>query len=209
MSLPVEVPGLDSILPVVDEGRLIVVESGTDSAKSFFIRRIARTALRLGWPVNFVISRDRTELRSLLAAESGDAGLPEISLRIEELDKLDALDGHGFEGGLLAIDSFSFLTLDMNQSQLAVLLRSMRSLCRDRRTTIILATDRGMFDPRSDAVTLHLADGVIQFHAKEGPEGMVRYLRVPKWIDGKFIDRNIYYDFDGRRIAIDLRARVL
>jgi hypothetical protein len=66
-----------------------------------------------------------------------------------------------------------------------------------------------MFEPRAEAIAVHLADGFIQFHAREAPEGMQRFLRIPKWLDGKFVDRNIYYEFDGKRIAIDLRSRVL
>jgi hypothetical protein len=58
-------------------------------------------------------------------------------------------------------------------------------------------------------VVTHLSDGYLQFHAREGPEGVLRFLRIPKWMDGKFVDRNIYYEFDGKRIAIDLRRRVL
>jgi KaiC/GvpD/RAD55 family RecA-like ATPase len=82
-------------------------------------------------------------------------------------------------------------------------------LCRHQGTTAVLATDRGMFEPRAEAVVNHLADGLIQFHTREAPEGVQRFLRIPKWMDGKFVDRNIYYEFDGKRIAIDLRSRVL
>jgi KaiC/GvpD/RAD55 family RecA-like ATPase len=209
MSIPVEVAGLDTIIPTLGEGRLLVVESGADPAKSFFIRRLARTALREGWPVTFLISRDRRELVELLASEGGEHEIAGDRLKIQELDHLSELNGQGEGGGLLAIDSFSFLTLDLPPHKLAPLLRSIRSLCRERQTTVLLATDRGMSETRSEAVAMHLADGVIQFHSREGPEGLARYLRIPKWTDGKFIDRNIYYDFDGRRIAIDLRRRVL
>ncbi|HZY92208.1 MAG TPA: hypothetical protein VFG07_05500, partial [Thermoplasmata archaeon] len=103
----------------------------------------------------------------------------------------------------------SFLTLDLGPSRLAELLRSLRAVGREKLTTVVLTTDRGMSDGRSEAIATHLADGMFQFHAKEGPEGLLRYLRIPKWADGRFVDRNIYYDFDGKRIAIDLRRRVL
>jgi len=211
MTIPVEVPGLDTIIPTLQEGSLFVVESGADPAKSFFIRRIARTALRLGRPVSFLISRDQRELRELMVSEgtSEEAGGGSSRLTVEELDHLEKLNGYAAPGGLLAVDSFSFLTLDLPPSKLAPLLRSLRSLALDNKTTVLLGTDRGMFEPRSEAVAMHLADGVMQFHSREGPEGLARYLRVPKWSNGKFVDRNIYYDFDGHRIAIDLRRRVL
>jgi KaiC/GvpD/RAD55 family RecA-like ATPase len=209
VGLPVEVPGLDQIIPDLGEGRLVVVESGPDPAKGFFVRRLGRTALRLGWPVTFVISRDRKELDALFTAEG--TVLPEFTeqLNIVEQDSIRTMDGYGQQGGLLAVDSFSFLTLELPGDRLAPLLRGLRELGRERRTTVVLATDRGMFTPSAEAVTAHLADGVIQFHAKESTEGIVRFIRIPKWTDGRFVDRNIYYEFDGQRIAIDLRRRVL
>jgi KaiC/GvpD/RAD55 family RecA-like ATPase len=209
VGLPVEVPGLDTIIPDVGEGRLVVVESGPDPAKGFFVRQLGRTALRLGWPVSFVISRDRRELEDMFTAEG--TSLPDYAeqFHVVEQNAIHAVDGFGQSGGLLAVDSFSFLTLELPGDRLAPLLRSLRELGREQKTTIVLATDRGMFTPSSEAVTSHLADGVIQFHAKEATEGIVRFIRIPKWTNGRFVDRNIYYDFDGKRIAIDLRRRVL
>jgi KaiC/GvpD/RAD55 family RecA-like ATPase len=209
MSIPVEVPGLDTIIPEIGEGKLVVVESGADAAKSFFVRRLSLTAGRVGWPVTFVTSRDRDELQSQLAAERDGMALPEHWIRIQERDAIEELGEFGESGGLLAIDSFSFLTLDLTADRLARSLRDLRTICRHRGTTAVLATDRGMFEPRAEAVAAHLADGVLQFHTREAPEGVQRFLRIPKWADGKFVDRNIYYEFDGRRIAIDLRRRVL
>ena len=42
MGIPVEVPGLDSVIPEIPDGRMVVVESGPDPAKSFFIPGMAR-----------------------------------------------------------------------------------------------------------------------------------------------------------------------
>jgi KaiC/GvpD/RAD55 family RecA-like ATPase len=209
MSLPVEVPGLDTIIPQVDPSRVVVVESGADSAKSFFVRRLALTAARIGWKVTFVISRDQEELRAQLTAEGGTLPVPDGWLEIRERDSVNALDEFADAGGLLAVDSFSFLTLGLPGPEIASMMRGLRSVCRRRGTIALLATDRGMFQPQSEAVVTHLADGQLQFHAREAAEGVVRFLRIPKWSDGKFVDRNIYYEFDGRRLAIDLRRRVL
>jgi KaiC/GvpD/RAD55 family RecA-like ATPase len=209
MGIPVEVPGLDTIIPELGNARLVVVESGADGAKSFFVRRLALTALRREQPVTFVISRDRGELQQLLTTEGKLDTWAEPKIEIFERDSLDTVGEYGTNGGLLAFDSFSFLTLDLPGPSFAALIRRFRELCHEKGTTIVLATDRGMFEAQSEAVAMHLADGVIQFHSKEGPEGIVRYLRIPKWMDGKFVDRNIYYEFDGKRLAIDLRRRVL
>jgi len=209
MSIPVEVPGLDTIIPEIGEGKVVVVESGADAAKSFFVRRLSLTAGSAGWPVTFVTSRDADELRSQLALERGERRLPERWIQIHEKDAVDDYETFGQGGGLLAIDSFSFLSLDLGAERMAKALRGLRSICRQRGTTAVLGTDTGMFTPRAEAVTAHLADGLLRFHTREGAEGAVRYLRVPKWMDGKFVDRNVYYQFDGKRIAIDLRSRTL
>ena len=209
MSFPIEVPGLDTIIPELEEGRLVVVESGADSAKSFFVRRLSLTAGRNGWPVTFVTSRDEAEVRALLAAEGGSHRPAEGWIHIHERDAIEEFDEFESSGGLLTVDSYSYMTLNLTPARMAASLRRLRSACRARKMTAILATDRGMFDPRSEAVATHLADGFLQFHAREGPEGVLRFLRIPKWMDGKFVDRNIYYEFDGKRISIDLRSRVL
>ncbi len=209
MSLPVEVPGLDTIIPRISEGTIVIVESGADSAKSFFIRRLALTAARLGQPVTFVTSRDQEEVRSLLSREAGPDFQVDGWLHLHERDAVQRLDEFGRAGGILAVDSFSFLTLELTGTELAGLLRSLRGICRTDQTLVILATDRGMLPSQSEAIVHHLADGLLQFHAKESGEGIVRFIRIPKWSDGTFVDRNVYYEFDGRRLAIDLRSRVL
>jgi KaiC/GvpD/RAD55 family RecA-like ATPase len=208
MSIPIEVPGLDTIIPELGEGQLILVESGSDLAKSFFVRRVALTALRNNWPVTFVISRDRNELQTLLGNEGGPMDY-DGRLAIFERDAIDGFEEFVQPGGLLAVDSFSFLTQNLPAPQLSQMLRNLRLICQGQKLSVLLATDRGMFDPRAEAVAAHMSDGFLQFDAREGTDGLIRYLRIPKWTGGKFVDRNIYYEFDGKRLAIDLRSRVL
>ena len=64
MGIPVEIPGLDNLIPELGEGQVILIESGADSAKSFFVRRVGLTSLRLERPVTFLISRDKTSSTS-------------------------------------------------------------------------------------------------------------------------------------------------
>ncbi|HYB77928.1 MAG TPA: hypothetical protein VEE83_04515 [Thermoplasmata archaeon] len=209
MSIPVEVPGLDTIIPRIDPAKVIVVESGADSAKSFFVRRLALTAARLGQSVTFVTSRDQEEIRAQLSAEAGPDLKLDGWLHLHERDAVRRLDEFGGGGGLLAVDSFSFLSLELPGPEIASMMRDLRAVCRREGTLVLLATDRGMLPQQSEAVVHHLADGLLQFHAREAADGIVRFLRIPKWFDGSFVDRNIYYEFDGRRLAIDLRSRVL
>ena len=209
MGIAIDVPGLDTIIPEIGNGRVVVVEGGADLTNSFFVRKLALTAVRTGRPLTFVTSRDQSDLRELFAGAADLPSGPPSAVRVVEKDSIDGLEEFAPEDGLLVVDSFSFLTLELPAHRLAGLLRRLHAACRERFSIAVLATDRGMFDPRAEAVTIHLSDGFLQFHAREGPEGVVRFLRIPKWTDGKFVDRNIYYDFDGKRIAVDLRSRVI
>ena len=209
MSIPIEVPGLDTIIPEVGEGKIVVVESGADAAKSYFVRRLSLSAGKAGAPVTFITSRDRDELQAHFAVERGDSPLPDRWVDIYEKNAMQEFGESAESGGLLAVDSFSFLTIDLAPDALARTLRELRAVSRRRGTSVVLATDRGMFEERSEAVVGHLADGLLQFHTREAPEGVQRFIRIPKWMDGKFVDRNIYYELDGKRLAIDLRQRVL
>jgi KaiC/GvpD/RAD55 family RecA-like ATPase len=209
MPLAIEVPGLDTLVPNVPEGSVVVAESTSDPAKNFFIQRLCRTAHERNLPVTFVTSRDREELIALFDKGEVYSEDEESSMRVFARDQVDSLDGFADRGGVLAFDSFSFLTFELPPLRIAQIVRELRAMCHHQGAIVLLGTDRGMFEARAEAVTTHLADGVFQFHVREGPEGVVRYLRVPKWMDGRFIDRNIYYEFDGKRMAIDLRKRVI
>jgi hypothetical protein len=209
MDIPIEVPGLDSLIPRVGTGAVLAAESGPDPAKSYFLRKLCLTALRGGGEVTFFTSRGRDEIEGLFKFEGSTTPDYSETLHIAERDALLNMDEVGEPKGVLAIDSFTLLTLDLRSAQVAALMRSLRGLCRHHGTTVLLATDRGIQESSAEAVTNYLSDCVVQFFAKEGPEGVLRYLRIPKWTEGKFVDRNIYYDFDGKRMSIDLRRRVI
>jgi len=209
MGIPVEVPGLNTIVKEIADGAIVIVESGTDGAKSFLVRALSRTALRQGASVTYLTSRDGAYVTGAIANGGGSTPTPSERLKVVELDSLPEWRSDGFEKGLLAIDSFSFLTLDMTPTALAATMRALRARAHAVGLSVVLATDRGMFEPRAEAIVVHLSDGLMQFHTRDGPEGLVRYLRVPKWTAGTLTDRNIYYEFDGNHMAIDLRRRVL
>ncbi len=208
--IPVEVPGLSLLIPRIPAGSIIVAESGPDPAKSHFVRTLGLAAYRTGRPVVFLTSRDQAELRSLLLREGGLAPGDYVEgIEVVERDSIQGANELPRPSGLLAVDSFSLLTLDLSPARLVALLRDVRGWLRARRAIVVLATDRGIAEPRSEAITAHLSDGVIQFHSKETAEGVARYLRIPKWMNSGVVDQNIHYDFDGKRIAVDMRRRVL
>lgn len=209
MGIPIEIPGLDVIIPEVEDGRTVLVESGADLTNNFLLRHLSSSALRVGRPVTFVTSRDADELRQGLVTDGGPGRRVSGEARVVEKDAVRELASCVPEDGLLAVDSFSFLTIELEPLHLASLLRELHAACKSRSSAAVLATDRGMFGPRSEAIAVHIADGYLQFHTREGTDGLVRFLRIPKWTNGKFFDRNIYYEFDGQRLAVDLRTRVV
>jgi KaiC/GvpD/RAD55 family RecA-like ATPase len=214
MVIPIDIVGLDNLIPSIGDGKVVVVESGLDPAKSYFIRRIALSAARTGGSFVFLTSRGQQEVLDLLKAErpvsATVAADPDSLMDVIELGSIEEAGDLGDSSApLFVVDSFSMLTLSHSPGSLAELMQEFRSRCQKNGTIFVLGTDRGMQDSRSEAIIAHLSDGVIEFHTKEIPDGLTRYLRVPKWTDGKFIDRNVYYDFNGKRMAIDVRRRVL
>ncbi len=51
--------------------------------------------------------------------------------------------------------------------------------------------------------------GPIDFHVKETGEGIVRFIRISRWMDGCTYDSNIFYTFEDMRLNVDLRNRVV
>ena len=92
------VRSLITIIPEIAEGRVIVVESGADSAKSFFVRRLGLTAMNRKSKVTFVISRDRGELSSQLEKEGKMPDWMESSVVIHVEDEVDSFDHFAPEG---------------------------------------------------------------------------------------------------------------
>lgn len=209
--IPIDIPGLSQLLPQISSGSLVVVESQADPAKHFFLRKLVLSALRAGFSISYFTSRDREELGRLLDEDSSAFPIQEYSesLHVEEADAIGEESTLGEGSDVVFVDSFSFLTLDLSPQQLAHVMRGLRRRCRREQATVVLSTNRGIADTRAEAITLHLADGMIQFQSREGPEGPQHFLRIPKWMSSTNIDQNIHYTFDGRRMAIDLRKRVL
>jgi archaellum biogenesis ATPase FlaH len=110
---------------------------------------------------------------------------------------------------MTVVDSFSYLTFDLGAAAFRSVLRDFRKACRERGRIVLLTVDRGMLSDAFAALVGHSADHVVSFEIKEAPDGVLRYLRLPKAAGGSGLDRNIHYAFDGRRIAVDLRNRIL
>ena len=204
MPIPLGLPGLENVVPEIPDGRILVVEGGTDPTKSFFARHIARQAAVEDRLVTLVTSRGAEEI---VAHYERHDGAPE-ALRVHEAAAWDDMEAGLGETSDLVVDSFSFLALSATRQELTQGLRAMRARCRATGDVAVLSMERGMLDAAAEAVVHHLADGILQFHVREDTEGIVQYVRIPRWMDGGVHTRNIYYSFDGRRILVDTRNRV-
>jgi KaiC/GvpD/RAD55 family RecA-like ATPase len=191
MPVAVEVPGLDAYLPEVPDGRLVLLEGGLAPAKGHLARQLGRTAAAQGRPVALLTTR---------GAEDADG------LRVQPVTAWPAAGAP--PGHDLVVDSFSLLALDASPAEVAQRVRALRDACARDGRIAILVLDDGHLDAAARAACHHLADGVVQFLSRDDPEGLVPYLRVPKWMDGAGVDKNLFYGFTGRQILIDTRRRV-
>lgn len=190
MPVAVEVPGLDVYVPEVPDGRLVLLEGDLGPAKASLARRLARTAAAQGRPVTLLTTRGAEQ---------------EEGVRVEPVAAWPA--GGAPAGHDLVVDSFSLLALDATPAEVAARVRTLRDACARDGRIAVLVLDDGHLGPAARAACHHLADGVVQFQVREDPDGPVRYLRVPKWMDGA-VERNLYYSFTDRHILIDTRRRV-
>jgi len=188
MPIPVEVPGLDAFIPEVPEGRLVLLEGGLAPAKSALARRVLATAQSQGRAVRLLSTRP---------AEGETLPATEVSSWPSEWPAAD-----------VAVDSFSLLHLGTGAAEVADRLRRMRKACAANGTVAVLVLDDGQMEPAAVAAAHHLADGVVQFRARDDPEGAIPYLRVPKWMARGGTERNVYYGFDGEALLVDTRRRV-
>lgn len=193
MPVPIDVPGLDAFVREVPDGGLVLLEGGAAPAKGHLARRLGRAAANQGRPVAMWSTRD------------GDGEGTDGVAR----EELDAWPAEGPPAGHdLVVDSFSMLCLDASPTVVTQRVRDLRRACRDSGRIAVLVLEEGQLDAATRSACHHLADGVIQFLARDDPDGPVSYLRVPKWMQGGGVERNLFYGFDGRQMLIDTRRRV-
>ena len=192
MPVAVQVPGLEHLLRDVPDGRLVVLEGDVAPAKSHFARTLAKSAVAAGRDTALVSTRPRGHelpgLRVLAASEWPD---------------IKAVPGRD-----LVVDSFSLLCAGAPLADTVTRLRALGRHARERDGIAVAVVDTGQLDAATMAAIHHLADGLMLFRAREDDDGLVPYIRVPKWMDRTAFDRNIYYGFDGQDILVDTRRRV-
>lgn len=191
MPVAIEVPGLDVYAPEVPDGCVVILEGDMSPAKGHLARRIARTATEGHRPV------------AVLSTRGGESV---VGAAVQDLEHWPST-GHP-AGHDLVIDSFSLLALDTPAAAVAERVRAIRQGCRRDGRIAVLVLDDGQLSTAASAACHHLADGVIQFLARDDADGPVPYLRIPKWMERAALERNLFYGFNGNQILIDTRRRV-
>ncbi len=205
MDIPIEIPGLNQFIPSVPGGSVVLVRGGNDYAKTFFAEYLGEQGRRAGMRLVFVTSRGKEEVTAHYRRNFNDG------VGIEFLEDRSPLWWSVLvrEDVVMVIDSFSYFMLDKDSQSFRATLEEMRMASRKAKAIVVLTLDSGMLPPEREAVLLHLVDGVIDFHVKETGEGIVRFIRISRWMDGCTYDSNIFYTFEDMRLNVDLRNRVV
>jgi KaiC/GvpD/RAD55 family RecA-like ATPase len=204
MPLTMPIPGLSNFIKEVPDGSLIHVEGGIDSVKSAFAIQLAGSAAERGWLAVMASTRWLPDLRSEV-----EYAFPKGTFEILSVKDSSSLAGHTAPKTVFVADSFSYLSLEMSPAALKTSLESLRGVCKNTGCIAILVTDAGTMGLERESIVTQVCDGVVQFLSRESQERYARFIRIPKWVGGVSLGENLYYDYDGRRINIDLRARVV
>jgi len=203
MGIPVDIPGLNHFIQEIPDGNMILVEGNIDPMKTIFTQMLAGKAQKQGRDVNYISSRAKEEVQELLCYYHEEACFPIIEERSHRHWK-DYIK----KDTLVVMDSFSYLILDDTLAEIRMTMEELDSLCKQKNAIILLTVEEGMLEEKVHITVGHLADGIFQFKQRDTSKGIARFIRIPKWLNRESFDDNIYYTFDGRRLNVDLRARV-
>ena len=109
---------------------------------------------------------------------------------------------------MTVIDSFSYLNIERPLIEVRRVLEEFLKLCKQKDAIVLLTSERGMLTEQVDVTCAHLSDGIFTFLSKDTDQRIRRFIRIPKWMDGQAFDENIYYNYNGKEIKVDLRTRV-
>lgn len=204
MGIPISITGMSAYIKDISDGNLLLVQGSIDPITSIFVQTLSTIAIKEGKPVNFITSRAEEEVREQVQLfQSNGFDFPIIEERSHR-----HWENYIVDDGLMVIDSFSYLNLERPLSEVRRVLEDFLKLCKQKNAIVLLTIERSMLSEQVEVTCAHLADGIFNFLTKDTDKGIRRYIRIPKWMDGRSFDDNIYYQFDGREIRVDLRSRV-
>ncbi|MBD3263351.1 hypothetical protein GF374_03150 [Candidatus Woesearchaeota archaeon] len=205
MGIPVNIVGLNKFIKEIPDGNIILLEGKIDPVKTFFVEHIGCTAVKNGRDVVYIASRVIDEIKEELFEYNSDTKSFNI---IEERSSRHWKD-YIKNNSLLIVDSFSYLMLDKSLYEFRDNLEDLRQVIKEKNSIVLLTVEEGMLDEKAEVTAKYLADGIIIFKKKETSKGISRYVIIPKWKNNMAFNDNIYYDFDGCNMKVDMRSRVV
>jgi len=205
MGIPVNVVGLNKFVTEIPDGNIILIEGKIDPVKTFFVQHIGCTSIKNGRDVIYITSRVINELKKELLVYDSDTKSFNI---VEERSSRHWKD-YVKDNSLLIIDSFSYLMLDKSLYEFRDNLEDLRQATKDKNAIVLLTVEEGMLDEKAEITAKYIADGIVIFKKKEASKGISRYVIIPKWKNNMAFNDNIYYDFDGISMKVDMRSRVV
>jgi KaiC/GvpD/RAD55 family RecA-like ATPase len=204
MPIQVPIPGLSNFVREVPEGSVLYLEGGLDYVKSSFALALAGSAAERGWMPFVATTRWADDLKKELAS-----AYPRQAFEVVDGVKLGELASVVAPKRVIIIDSFSHIAMESSLGEFKGSMEKMRAACKSTGSVVILVADSGVLGREREAAASQMSDGTVQFLTREVQERLSRFIRIPKWMGGLSLSDNLYYDYDGRRISIDLRARVV
>lgn len=205
MGVGIPIIGLPTKIKEIPDGTMMLLTGSMDAIPSFLAQAIGHLGWKRGRTVTYITSKSSNEvLQQVRRIE------PEhIPFYIVERSKPDDWEDYISRGSVLIIDSFLFLSLETDTWVYKSILEDLRDKCKKLGAIIILVGSEGMLNDTKDYVLTHVSDGIMNFRSRDTDEGVTRFIRIPKWIDGEPIDLNIYYHFENNHINVDSRSRVI
>jgi KaiC/GvpD/RAD55 family RecA-like ATPase len=204
MGIPIHVTGLNEFIPDIPDGNMILVHGSIDPIISIFVQQLAQVGTSHKDKVTYITSRTKEEVIEMVRLHNKNP--PSFSV-VEDSSYLHWKD-HVTLNSMLVIDSFSYLVLEKSLLEVRQLLEDFLRMSRQLEAIVVITMEQGMLDPKIEVTVAHLSDGIFHFLSKDTSVGVAHFIRIPKWVTGVSFDDNIYYKYDGRRLNVDLRARV-
>lgn len=189
----------------IRKGESILFECGDNQIPGLLAQILGHKYSENGGKVLYITSRNERFVSQQLRR---------IDSRGVDFDIYEKVDPFNFSkafrpGSLVIIDSVEYLLYHLDHDELMEVFESMNEKCKEAGSILIMVGQISTLDIKSQVIIRHNVDGIMQFLYNERPEGINRFIRIPRWTDGRPYDSNIFYKYENERINIDLRSRVV
>jgi len=108
VDIPIDIPGLNQLIPSIPGGNVLLLKGATDPVKTYFVQYLAHRAQAQRAKVIYVSSRGREEVQEQFRRLFNNGAPADVN---EERSPMKWVNQVG-EGSVLVVDSFSYLMFD-------------------------------------------------------------------------------------------------